>query len=150
MPNSYTCLHYHLIFATKNRKPFLQPELRDRLHEYLGGIIRDNQGRLLAAGGMADHVHLLIGLHPGTALSDLLCQVKSSSSKWIHETFAGLRGFGWQDGYGAFSVSSSALEQVRRYIAGQEEHHRTVSFQEEFIEFLTRHNVPYDERYIWD
>ena len=149
MPNSYTCLHYHVIFSTKNRVPLIEPALRARLHEYLGGIIRDNDGRLLAAGGTADHVHLLIGCHPRTALSDLLCQVKGSSSKWIHETFATLTGFEWQDGYGAFSVSFSNMNQVKRYLAGQEEHHRRVTFQEEFVEFLKRHAIPYDERYIW-
>lgn len=148
MPNSYTCLHYHIIFGTKNRTSLIESSFRDRLHEYFGGIVRDNEGRLLAAGGTADHVHLLVGLHPRVSLSDLLRQIKSSSSNWIHETFAESRGFGWQDGYGAFSVSFSNMDQVKRYIAGQEEHHRRVSFQEEFAEFLKRHAIPYEERYI--
>ena len=149
MPNSYTCLRYHLIFGTNDRKPQIDPSIRNRLHEYLGGIIRDEKGRLIAAGGMPDHVHLLVSTHPQTALSDLLRQVKASSSRWIHQTFAHLAGFAWQDGYGAFTVSHSNLTAVERYIAEQELHHRRVSFQEEFVEFLRRHEVAYDERYIW-
>ncbi len=149
MPSSYTCLRYHVIFSTKNRVPQINPSIRDRLHEYVGGIIRDEKGRLLAAGGTLDHMHLLISAHPQVALSDLLRQAKASSSRWIHETFADLAGFGWQDGYGAFTVSQSNVGKVTRYIAEQEQHHRRISFQEEFIEFLRRHDVPYDERYIW-
>ena len=149
MPSSYTCLRYHVIFSTKNRVPQIDPSIRDRLHEYVGGIIRDEKGRLIAAGGTPDHVHFLISTHPQIALSDLLRQVKASSSRWIHETFADLRDFGWQDGYGAFTVSHSNVGQVTKYIGEQEEHHRRVSFQEEFLEFLRRHDVPYDERYIW-
>ena len=149
MPNSYTCLRYHVIFSTKNRVPQIRPSIRDRLHEYVGGIVRDEKGRLIAAGGTPDHVHLLISTHPQTALSDLLRQVKASSSRWIHETLADLRDFGWQNGYGAFTVSHSNIGQVAKYIAEQEAHHRQVSFQEEFIEFLRRHDVAYDERYIW-
>jgi putative transposase len=149
VPNSYTCLHYHEIFSTKNRVPVLDPALRDRLHEYMGGIVRDAKGHLLAAGGTTDHMHFLISLHPQTALSDAMRVVKAGSSRWIHETFSALRAFAWQDGYGAFSVSFSNVGQVKDYIAGQEEHHRRVSFQEEFAEFLRRHEIPYDERYVW-
>jgi REP element-mobilizing transposase RayT len=149
MPNSYTCLRYHVIFGTKNRVPHIDPSWRDRLHEYVGGIIRDGHGQLLAAGGMPDHVHLLINLHPQTALSDLLRNAKAGSSRWIHETFSSLAKFAWQDGYGAFTVSHSNMPQVTKYIAEQEQHHRRVSLQEEFIAFLKRHEVAYDERYIW-
>ena len=149
MPNSYTCLHYHVVFSTKNRTPRIHPPTQDRLYEYVGGIIRDNKGRLIAAGGTPDHVHLLLSLHPQTALSDLLRQAKAGSSRWIHETFAEQSDFAWQDGYGAFTVSQSSVVQVTTYIAEQEQHHRQVSFQEEFVEFLKRHEIPYDERFIW-
>ena len=149
MPNSYTCLYYHVIFSTKDRLPLIDPALRDRLHEYMGGIVRDEKGRLLAAGGTPDHVHLLLSLHPQKGLSDILRQIKASSSRWMHETAASLRDFAWQDGYGAFTASYSNLAQVKQYIADQEQHHRRVSFQEEFVEFLRRHEIPYDERYIW-
>ena len=98
---------------------------------------------------MADHIHLLVSMHPRHAISDLLRVVKSNSSKWVHETFADYSTFGWQDGYSAFSVSSSNIERVRQYIAIQPQHHRQVSFQEELLEFFNRHGVDYDERYIW-
>jgi len=146
--NSFRCLWYHLVFSTKNRAPQITPALQQRLYDYIGGIIKDDNGQLLAAGGTADHVHLLASIHPSVSVSDMLRKVKASSSKWIHETFPEHRGFAWQEGYGAFSVSQSNVEQVRRYIEQQEEHHRHISFDEEFIEFLERHGVPYDERYV--
>jgi REP element-mobilizing transposase RayT len=149
VPNSYTCLYYHVIFGTKERVPLIDAALRDRLHEYMGGIVRDEKGRLLTAGGTPDHVHLLLSLHPQKGLSDILRQIKASSSRWMHETVASLRDFAWQDGYGAFTASYSSLAQVKQYIANQEQHHRRVSFQEEFVEFLRRHEIQYDERYIW-
>ncbi len=149
MPNSYTCLHYHVIFGTKNRVPSITQALRDRLYSYIGGIIRENDGTLMVAGGMPDHVHLLVTLHPTIAVSDLLRKVKSVSSKWVHETFEDMAGFGWQDGYSAFTVSFSNIEGVKEYIIAQEEHHRRVPFQEEFIAFLDRHGISYDERYLW-
>ena len=149
MPNSYTCLHYHFIFSTKDRRLQLDDDIRARLFQYVGGIFRDLKGCLLAANSLPDHVHLLAGLHPSTAVSDVMREVKSGSSKWIHETYPGRRDFGWQDGFGAFTVSYSQLDEVTRYIANQQQHHQRRTFQEEFIEFLERHGVPYDERYIW-
>lgn len=149
MPSSYTCLHYHVIFGTKDRRPSITDDIRSRLYDYMGGILAREKGILLAAGGMPDHVHLLASLSAQSAVSDILRVVKTNSSKWIHETFSDHRGFGWQDGYGAFTVSPSNLSRVKRYIAEQEEHHRRVTFQEEFIAFLKRHGIPYDERYIW-
>jgi putative transposase len=149
VPASYTCLYYHVIFGTKNRAPQIDATIQPRLYEYLGGIVRDAQGRLIAAGGTADHVHLLVSAHPQTALSDLLRQAKAGSSRWIHQTFRGRGDFAWQDGYGAFTVSHSNLEDVGQYIAQQEKHHRRMTFQEEFIAFLDRHEIRYDDRYIW-
>ncbi len=115
----------------------------------MGGIVAHEKGRLISAGGTDDHVHLLVSLRSRTALSDILRLLKANSSKWVHDTFADMRDFGWQDGYSAFSVSVSNIEHVERYIAEQERHHRRVSFQEELVEFLERHGVEYDERYIW-
>jgi putative transposase len=148
MPQSFTCLHYHIIFSTKGRRPLIEPALKARLYSYVGGILSNQKGVLLEAGGTADHVHLLAALSPQIAVSDYLRLVKGNSSKWMHEEVRQPE-FGWQDGYGAFAVSYSNMPHVRAYIQGQEEHHRRVSFQEEFVEFLKRHNVPYDERYIW-
>ncbi len=114
----------------------------------MGGIFKKDNGQLFAAGGTADHVHQLASIHPSVSVSDMLRKLKANSSKWIHETFPEHRGFAWQEGYGGFSVSQSNVEQVCRYIEQQEEHHRRVTFDEEFIEFLERHGIPYDHRYL--
>lgn len=150
MPSSYTSLHYHMIFSTKERQPYITSDLQHRLYEYMGGIINQEKGILRSAGGVADHVHLLATFSPTKAVSDLLRVIKSNTSKWIHETFPDQRRFGWQDGYGAFTVSTSGLTDVEKYIAGQAEHHRQVSFKDEFVEFLHRHEIAHDERYLWD
>ena len=150
MPQSYTSLHYHLIFSTKNRLPSITPDLQPRLYEYIGGILRGANSVLLAAGGMPDHVHLLVGVNKELAIAETLRTVKAGSSRWVHDTFAEQRSFAWQAGYGAFSVSYSHLGRVKAYVARQAEHHRKRTFQEEFVLFLRRHGVEYDERYLWD
>jgi len=147
---SFASLHYHIVFSTKNREPFIDSTLQSRLYEYRGGILRNHNGVLLAAGGIPDHVHLLVGLHREMAVAEGVKLVKAHSSKWIHDTFPDRKAFAWQTGYGAFTVSYSNMDQVKRYIAGQEEHHRKRTFKEEFIAFLDRHEIPYDERYVWD
>jgi len=149
MPSSYTCLHYHIVFSTKNRGQAITPDLQPRMFDYIGGIIANENGRLLAAGGVADHVHLLVFLSPQKALSDVMRVVKTNSSKWVHQTFADHGDFGWQDGYGAFTVSASAVARVKDYIAAQPDHHRRVTFQEEFLALLERHGIEFDERYLW-
>ncbi|NOT02195.1 MAG: IS200/IS605 family transposase [Phycisphaerales bacterium] len=149
MPASYTCLHYHVVFSTKDRRPAITVDLQLRLFDYMGGIFASEAGRLLAAGGTDDHVHLLVSLAAQKGLSDVMRVVKTNSSRWLHQTFPDHAGFGWQDGYGAFTVSFSGLARVKEYIAGQAEHHRRVSFQEELVALLNRHRVPYDGRYIW-
>ena len=121
-----------------------------RLYEYLGGILRGEGGCLVAAGGTADHVHLLCRLDKQTSVAGAVRTIKANSSRWIHQTFPLLRRFAWQVGYGAFAVSYSQLDSVKRYIDGQAEHHRTISFQDEFIAFLRRHDIAFDERYLWD
>jgi len=149
MGQSYTCLRYHVIFSTKNRRPQITPDLRQRLYDYMGGIIKGENGRLIASGGTPDHVHLLISLHPQTSVAEIMRLMKTNSSKWTHETFPRKADFAWQTGYGAFSVSHSNLGQVQRYITNQEEHHRQVSFEEEFVAFLRRHGVDHEEKYLW-
>jgi REP element-mobilizing transposase RayT len=111
--------------------------------------VRDLGGTALEIGGVADHVHLLIKLKPTLALADFMRELKSGSSKWLNEEEMRLRKFGWQDGYGAFSVSESQVSQVRTYIRNQEQHHRRVGFQEEFVRLLERHGIEYDEQYLW-
>ena len=150
MPQSFVSLHFHIVFSTKNRKPFITDDLQARLHEYLGGIVRADAGRLLAAGGMPDHIHLLISLSKQIALADAVRTIKSNSSKWIHETFPTQVDFAWQAGYGAFAVSFSNLDAVKRYIANQAEHHRKRTFREEFVALLERHEIEFDERYLWN
>ena len=150
MPQSFACLHYHLIFSTKERAPLLVGDLPDRLFAYIGGIARNEHGALVAAGGMPDHVHLLVSLSRESSVSDVVRQIKGSSSRWIHETIPALRGFAWQAGYAAFAVSYSHIETVKRYIATQVDHHRSLTFQEEFLAFLRRHDLSFEERFLWD
>jgi REP element-mobilizing transposase RayT len=149
MPQSYTCLHYHLIFSTKHRAPLITPDLQPRTYDYLGGLVRAEDGVLLAAGGVADHVHLLARLGQSRPLADVMRVVKTNSSRWAHG-LAPVADFAWQTGYAAFTVSRSHLGAVERSIRGQEEHHRRVSFQDELRAFLRRHEIEPDGRYLWD
>jgi REP element-mobilizing transposase RayT len=148
MANTYTSLHYHVVFSTKNREPWLSETVRERLWPYLGGIARENDLRAEAIGGVADHVHLLLWVPPNLALSKAVQLLKGGSSHWIKENFPAVRGFAWQDGYGAFTVSESQLAVVKKYIGRQAEHHRKKPFAEEYREFLTRHQIEFDERYL--
>ncbi len=150
MPQSFGCLNYHLIFSTKHRRPCLADGTLDRLFEYIGGIFRSNNGLLLAAGGMPDHVHLLASVSREMSIAEAMRLIKTNSSGWMHETFPDQQEFSWQTGYAAFTVSYSNIESVREYLARQEEHHRVRTFQEEFVEFLQRHELDFDERYLWD
>lgn len=148
MSSTHLSLHYHLVFSTKNRIPHIADVWRGRLHAYLGGVVRNVEGVPEAIGGMADHVHLLVGLRATARLADVVRDVKAISSRWVHEEI-GNREFSWQEGYGAFTVSTSQRDLVREYIAKQEEHHRKRTFQEEYVELLKRCGVEYDERYLW-
>jgi len=132
MANTFTSLHFHFVFSTKNRERWLSPEIEQRVWEYLGGIARQNQMKALQVGGVEDHVHLVVGLPPTLTVSRALQLIKGGSSKWIHETFPALAGFEWQDGYGAFTVSKSQLPEVVDYVGNQREHHRVRTFQEEY------------------
>lgn len=150
MGHTYTSLNYHLVFSTKDRQPFITKDAQPRLYGYIGGIVRDLKGEVLAIGGVADHVHILCRLGTTVSLADALRQIKGSSSKWANEEL-GLEGrFAWQTGYAAFTVSQSKVANVERYIAEQEEHHRVRGFKEELLDFLQRHGVVYEEQYLWD
>ncbi|MHB9023630.1 MAG: IS200/IS605 family transposase [Armatimonadota bacterium] len=149
MAGSYASLYYHLVFSTKDRLPLLTPDVAPRIYEYMGGIIRSQGGISLRIGGVADHAHVLTTIDKTLSFADCLRDLKCNTTNWIKETFPGLQSFAWQEGYGAFTISVTGLERVKAYINRQEEHHRTVTFQEEFLEFLHRHNIPYDPRYIW-
>jgi len=147
MSSTYLSLHYHIVFATRNREPFIETTWRPRLHEYIGGILHGEDGQPQIIGGVADHVHILAGMRASRPLAEVVREVKRSSSIWVHDAI-GIGNFAWQMGYSAFSVSPNARDSVARYIARQEEHHRTRSFREELVEFLTKAGVAYDPRYL--
>ena len=148
MPGSFTSLHYHIVFSTRDRRPVIAPDLRPRLWGYMGGILRDQGNTPLAVGGTADHVHILAGLTPTRALADVMREVKAGSSRWVHEAL-GERDFAWQEGYAAFTADFGSLDRARAYMARQAQHHREVTFQEEYRVFLDRHGIAYEERYLW-
>jgi putative transposase len=148
MASTHLSLHYHVVFSTKNRTPIIAEEWRGRLHAYLGGVVKNGHGIPEAIGGVKDHVHLLIGLQATVCLADVVRDIKTNSSRWVHDEI-GDRGFSWQEGYGAFTVSASQIDSVREYISKQEEHHKKRSFQEEYVEFLERSRIAYDGRYLW-
>jgi REP element-mobilizing transposase RayT len=139
----------HLIFSTKDRTNLIQPDVESELHAYLAGIANNLASPCFAVNGTTNHVHMLVSQSKNLALARLVEEVKKGSSKWIKTKGAAFRGFYWQDGYAAFSVSESKKAEVERYIAVQKKHHQRRSFQEELIEFLRKHGVEHDERYIW-
>src|SRR6266850_60478 len=136
---AYTNLLTHIVFSTKDRRQFLTEKVRPRVHQYLGGIVRNIKGTAITVGGVADHVHMLVELPPSVAISDAIRVIKSNSSKWIHEELDVLSAFQWQQKYGAFSVSKSNLARVAKYIDSQEAHHQEATFQDEFRALLKRH-----------
>jgi putative transposase len=150
VPQSFAAVYVHLVFSTKHRAATIRLEWAPRLYEYIGGIILHRGGELIAAGGMPDHLHLLVSIGRKWSLAELLRDIKAGSSKWVHESFLEDHAFGWQDGYGAFSVSASKLDEVKRYIRNQARHHQMLSFQDELRELLRKHGLEWDERYIWD
>jgi putative transposase len=150
MAGTYTKLIYHIVFSTKNRQPFINEQIEDELHKYIGGIIRGIGGVCLEINGTADHVHILVMLPPKIAVSDALRDIKANSSKWVHETKHDSQQFGWQDGFSAFSVSRSQVEPVRQYIIDQKVHHKQRDFKTELLGLLDKHEIEFDERYIWD
>ena len=149
MANTFTSLHYHIIFSTKNREPWIFPDIEQRIWRFMGGIARKHRMTALQIGGIEDHIHALVTA-PTTAAPFQIAQVlKGESSKWIHDEFRRLKQFSWQDGYAAFTVSKSSIPDVVAYIQNQREHHRKKTFQEEYLEFLQANGIDYDERYVW-
>jgi len=151
MSQSLSKIWTHLIFSTKDRYPFLSERtVREQLHAYMASILRNHECSTLLVGGTSDHVHSLFVLSKNHSIAKIVYEVKRSSSKWVKTQGPEYRKLYWQSGYGAFSVSQSHVEQVRRYILRQEQHHRKLTFQDELREFLKRYEVEYDERYVWD
>ena len=149
MANTFTSLHYHVVFSTRNREPWIKPLIEQRIWAFLGGIARENKMKAITIGGVEDHLHLLLAIPPTLTISKALQLLKGGSSAWIKQTFPAMRRFGWQDGYGAFTVSKSQIPQVTDYIQVQRKHHRKKTFQEEFKALLKKHDIEYDERYLW-
>lgn len=139
----------HFVWGTANREPLLRNSWRDQLHAYMGGILKNKNAKLLAAGGIADHMHVLASLPATVSLSEIASAMKSNSSRWIHENAPQSKGFDWQAGYGAFSVSKSGEANVKSYIQNQEHHHQQLTFESEFKELLDRHGIAYEDRYLW-
>ena len=150
MPQSLAQNYIHLIFSTKERAASLSPGVQERLYPYLAKAFEGEKSPALKIGGVGDHVHVLFRLSKNIALATLIGKVKGQSSNWMKEAFPGVPGLSWQNGYGAFSVSASRVDDAIRYISRQAEHHRKRSFKEEFREFLEKYGVEYDERYVWD
>ena len=147
MPSTYLSLHYHVVFSTKRREPTIAPAWRTRLHEYLGGTIRGLGGFPECVGGVADHVHLLLGLKATHCLADVMRELKKASSAWVHEHL-GAQTFAWQEGYAAFTVSPPSRPAIREYIANQEDHHRQQSFQDELVAMLKKAGVEFDPKFL--
>ncbi len=147
MASTYLSLHYHLVFGTKNREPLIATSWRYDLHDYLGGIITGLGGFPQGIGGVADHVHILVGLKATHCLAEVLRELKKASSSWVHDK-VGMSSFAWQEGYAAFTVSATARHSVKSYIANQEEHHRVKSFREELVEMLKRAGIEFDPKYL--
>jgi REP element-mobilizing transposase RayT len=151
MPQSLAKILVHTVFSTKERRPFLRDRaLREELHRYLGGILANLDCQPIIVGGVQDHVHFLCALSRTCEAAELIKEVKRGSSLWVKTKSAELRDFAWQNGYGIFSIGFSQIASVRDYIATQEEHHRKVSFQDEFCQLLRRYEIEFDERYVWD
>jgi len=145
--STYLSLHYLIVHSTKNRAPFIKDSWIGRLHEYIGGTVKGLGGFPQKIGGVADHVHLLVGLKATHCLADFMRELKRSTSLWVHEQIA-QGDFAWQEGYAAFTVSPTARNVVKEYIAGQAEHHRTKPFREELVELLHLAEIEFDERFL--
>jgi putative transposase len=149
LAGTFTFLGIHFVYSTKNRIPTISNDINGRLCAYIGGIIKELGGILIEINTMPEHIHFYVYIPKTISVSKFMEIVKANSSKWVHDTFPEKKDFGWQDGYGAFSVSKSSEKKVIQYIQDQQNHHRKMSFQEEFVGFLNKYNIEYDEKYIW-
>ncbi len=149
MPHSYSSSLFHIVFSTKERRSLITDELQPRLWAYLGGIARENDMKALVVGGISNHVHILLSVPATMSLAKAVQLLKGGSSKWVHDMFPALTIFEWQEGYAAFSVSVSGVDDTIRYIEAQAEHHRTRTFEEEFVAFLERHAIAFDPKFVF-
>jgi REP element-mobilizing transposase RayT len=149
MPNTYTQIHLQFVFAVKYRNGLIHSSFKEELYQYISGIIKAHNHKLLAIKGMPDHIHILVGMRPSQSASDLVQNIKANSSKWINEKKFLKVKFEWQEGYGAFSYSKSHVQNVIKYIQNQEKKHQVKSFNEEYLDFLNAFEIDYDERYVF-
>lgn len=149
MANTYTQIHLQFVFAVKYRNGLIHSSFKQELYQYISGIIKANNHKLLAINRMPDHLHILVGMRPSQSVSDLMQDIKANSSKWINEKKFLKVKFEWQEGYGAFSYSKSHVQNVIHYIQNQEEKHKVKSFNEEYLDFLNAFEIDYDERYVF-
>ena len=150
MANTFSQIYIHAVFAVKSRENLINNNWKDELYKYICGIVNNNQQKVYAINGVPDHVHILVSIKPNLLLSDLIRDIKSSSSKWINSKQLVKRKFYWQEGFGSFSVSQSQLDKVIGYIDNQEVHHQKLSFKKEYIGLLESYKIVYDEKYIFD
>ena len=150
MPNTYTQIYIHIVFSVKGRQSLIPKQHKSELHGYIMGIIRKKKQTVVEINSMPDHIHILVGITPDTAISDLVRDIKANSTKFINRKQWVVGKFQWQEGFGAFSYARSQLDNIIDYIRNQEKHHSRKTFREEYLEILKRFNVPYDERYVFD
>jgi len=150
MSGTFTNHLYHIIFSTKNRENLIKQDFKDELYAYIGGIFKGEKGLLICAGGTENHIHLLGLIHQSISVSEMIRHIKGNSSLWISKSEKSANNFAWQVGYGSFTVSESSKDKIISYINGQEEHHRKRTFKEEYLEFLHKHKIKYEEKYIWN
>ncbi len=149
-PGTFTQLYVQLVFAVQNRDAVLNKNIRFRVFEYLSGILREMSHKSIIINGVSDHVHIFVGLNPARSISDTVHELKRSSSLFIKNEKLCSSKFSWQEGYGAFTYSKSHIDNVYKYIQNQEEHHKKITFREEYIDFLEKYDVPYDERFLFE
>jgi len=148
MASTLTNLVHHVVFSTKTRLNLIKPQFRGELYSYICGTIKNEKGKMIRIGGMANHIHILAVFHPSITVSDMLRKIKGGSAKWLNDKYN--QRFSWQRGYGAFSVSESVVPSVTKYIDNQDRHHAKMTFEEEYLALLRKHKIEFDERYIWD
>jgi putative transposase len=150
LPGTYSQILLHIVFSTKHREAWIKRDSSDRLYSYMGGIVHAEKGMLYDIGGVEDHIHMYLRWRPDESISNLMRTLKSRSSKWIHDTFPSLQVFAWQEGYSVFSVSKSQETAVKKYIAGQAEHHKKEDFKSELLRLLRAHGVEFDQTYVFE
>jgi putative transposase len=150
MANTYTQLYIHIVFSVKGRRPFIQNAWKEELYKYICGIVNGKDQKVYAIGGVADHIHILVSLKPDISISELVRLIKSNSSKWVNEKELIKEKFQWQEGFGAFSYAQSQLDIIIQYINRQEQHHQKISFKNEYLSFLQKFNIEFNEKYCFD